>query len=481
MLALAAFVTAMVLGGHAISEYLWARERGRPRSLGALSVLERVLSTATCTLALVLAVDWTLGYVHLLRRGPLLAAALAAGGLGALCVARARRAHPTDPPRRTLLVVALCAPPVIWALFVMWRASILPVLSHDALNYHLPKAVMMMRAAGVGYFADASNPRIYTYPNDYEMLLTDVLVLTRSDALDGVAQRPVLPTAVRGLGDPGGALLGRGAHVFAAGLLAGGHADRAVSCRSTQERPDVRVSGARNGPLGSQVDRVGRARGRLAVPGEHDRRGWDEVHGPVRRGRHDRGPGRCADRAARRLRAPAIAEEVAALAGVLLAGFFLLGGETYLENLRHAHFIDGLTGEGVLHSGYGRWSQVWQFPGVLPHVPFSGSPDAVWVPWRNEYWWWPSRDFYFSHYGIAVTLATLASFACVLRYRAADGGTSRPLERRIASAILAGSFLVFLPTYGGPAGMFSCYPRYLVFIVPLVACWSVAPLAREVD
>ncbi len=484
MIALALFVLAFALGGHVCSEGLWRREAARARSLGAPSALERIVSATACALALTLVVDWGLGYAHLLRRGALLACAAVVGALAIAALLRRRRPlgdllRAEVPAGPTLLAIALLTPIALWVVFVLWRSSIVPVLSHDGLNYHMPKAVLMMRAHGVGYFDDATNVRISAFPNNYELLLADILELTGSDAVTEWPSTAFYVLFLLGSGALARRFWGPGLHVLAAPLLAGGapvvlyhagaHKNDLMTCALTVASALWVARWIASGEFAAALLAllcVAMGAG-TKFPGLFVAVAVAGVVGAsvvLRRGAFVRTLSR---------------GELAALAAAAVAAVFLLGGVTYLENLRYTHSLSGPPGESVMHPGYGRWSHLWQVPVLALIVPFSRTPVAVWVPWRAEYWWWPEYDWYFSHYGVAVTFAAVAMIAGVLRYRKTDAGTSRPIERRAASAVLTGAFLVFLPAHMGPTGWVCGYPRMLAFIVPLVACWSVVPIARE--
>ena len=69
-----------------------------------------------------------------------------------------------------------------WVFFILWRGWLLPPVSHDALAYHLPKAVLFARAHGYEplSYLDA---RIRNIPSSYEMLLAENIVLQHRDTI----------------------------------------------------------------------------------------------------------------------------------------------------------------------------------------------------------------------------------------------------------------------------------------------------------
>ena len=100
----------------------------------------------------------------------------------------------------------------------------MPVYNHDALAYHLPKAVLLMRAHGFGVFA-IPEARVATWPCNYELLLSDTMILSGEDhftaAIATVAYLAILLVS----GQAGGALVGRGSPRRSRGGGRGGGAD----------------------------------------------------------------------------------------------------------------------------------------------------------------------------------------------------------------------------------------------------------------
>jgi len=157
----------------------------------------RMAAGGTLGLGAWIAINWLLALTHHLTRFSLAIAGLIP--LAALVwecfrfrAARAREAKnaPDEigtsgspalsrerPPRLTPFVLLIALPLIAWTGYILWRGAVLPPDSHDALAYHLPKAVLMMKAHGFEYFS-APDERISNLPANYELLLADVLILT---------------------------------------------------------------------------------------------------------------------------------------------------------------------------------------------------------------------------------------------------------------------------------------------------------------
>src|SRR5258706_8440980 len=161
-------IAVILAAGLGVSDRLWQSLDGDAELGGS----ERFLSGAITGIALWMAANWILALKHLLTRASLVVV------LVALAIAAMVLRPGISFPRLSFLVI----PIVLWALFALWKGAVLPPQSHDALSYHLPKAVMLMRAHGFGHFV-APDGRIAALPANYELMLADVLLLSGSDRL----------------------------------------------------------------------------------------------------------------------------------------------------------------------------------------------------------------------------------------------------------------------------------------------------------
>ncbi|HKS24404.1 MAG TPA: hypothetical protein VJZ76_16510, partial [Thermoanaerobaculia bacterium] len=158
------------------------------------------------------------------------------------------------------------------------------------------------------------------------------------------------------------------------------------------------------------------------------------------------------------------------LALALLA-FLLLGGIAYIDIFGFGHAGAGGAPAGLEASAqYGDFANLWRVPVLALLVPFEAKPNAVWVPWRHEYWYWPHYEVFFSHYGALVSILVAFALLCALRRNPPNR------ERTIATAATLIAAALLLPIVMRPLGMFAAMPRYVAFVLPLIVCWSVPPM-----
>ncbi len=184
-MALLVFVAGGVVLAIALS-LLLRRLRGAKTYEGddTLLLLDASASAFLLTFAVLVAESWALALAHVLVAPALLAASLVnlvAGVFVLLRVGAFKSRTFASGDRWTLVASALVlAPVLVWTAFVAWRGTILPVYNHDGLAYHLPRAVLLMNGHGF-HPLDIAEPRIATWPCDFELLLSDTLILAGSD------------------------------------------------------------------------------------------------------------------------------------------------------------------------------------------------------------------------------------------------------------------------------------------------------------
>src|SRR4051812_11809385 len=164
---------SVVITGYGVASWLWKRlgaEEEAPRTF------ERAASGIVTGAALWIAANWILAIAHLLTFTSLMIVTCAFAAAAVATLWRHRAAMNFRWATPALLPIAF------WIFFILWRGTIVPPLSHDALAYHLPKAVMIMQAHGYETFRVADQ-RIVTLPANYELLLADVLILSGTDRL----------------------------------------------------------------------------------------------------------------------------------------------------------------------------------------------------------------------------------------------------------------------------------------------------------
>jgi hypothetical protein len=442
---------------------------------GDFSLPEHVTAGAVAGLGLWFALHWIFALTHTLTKLTVGATAIAfiLGAAAILWRQRARMQN-VQVANDTAAALALLMPLFLWTIFILWRGTLVPPQSHDALAYHLPKALLMARAHGFEHFI-AHDPRIATYPFNYELLLADVLLLTGSDALTewigtatfflfviasaAIAQRwfasrigtlgAVLATAsapvllLHSGADKNDLLTGFfsvTALLFGARwCVAGGRTAMALLILSL-------VCGVGTKPNLAAIA-VGLAPFLLM-------RLWKQRPG---------------------------VRGIAMTTAFSIVTFVLCGGWSYLANWMTSGAPGGIRagsvaiGSAAAAIPYGDWFNLWQFPYLLLTIPFSKSQHGVFVPWEGEYWFWSHYELYWSHYGFLFTAAVLFLPFAVRRYR--REGMSR--ERTVASVAAVIATLLMLPVASRPIGFFGTYSRYLLFLVPIVYGWTAAPLVAE--
>ncbi|MFP5246479.1 MAG: hypothetical protein ACLGH0_07265, partial [Thermoanaerobaculia bacterium] len=166
---------------------------------------------------------------------------------------------------------------------------------------------------------------------------------------------------------------------------------------------------------------------------------------------------------------------LAATALASLLAFALLGGAAYIANIRDTgspfggSMQAGDEKSNAASTGYGDYANLLRVPYLILAVPFSRDANSVWVPWRGERWFWPRYELFSSHFGAHVTLLVLA-LPFALRSR--DG--RRP-ERLLGALAALVATLLFLPLQMRPLGFFNAFPRYLLFLVPVIAALVLPP------
>lgn len=473
MVLFAAIAVAIVVTGTAAVAFLWSRFDG-PHDLRPAELLT---AGAVCGLGLWLAIHWILAIAHELTR---LSVGLTAGVFLAAAIAVLVRKRGdfwrATAPNETAAILAFLVPLLLWSIFIFWRGSVLPPLSHDALAYHLPKALMMMRAQGFEVF-EAPDVRIGGLPANYELLVADVMILSGSDrvtewigtfafvlflaATAAVAQR-------WGLRLPGTVVTVMGTASAPVVLLHSG-ADKNDLLTMFFSLASV-VFGARWCVTG------GRTSAALAMTAMALAVGTKPNAAAIAAGLLPFALWRIW----RLLRDRRLKVRDVVITGAFAFIIVLLGGGwSYIANWL-------ATGDASMSAAaaavpalaparYGDWFSYWQFPYLLLTIPFSRTANGVWVPWADEYWFWPHYEIYWSHYGFLFTLAVLLIPLAVRRY----GRGERALERRIALSSAAIAVAIMLPVVQRPIGLYGAYPRYMLVILPLVIAWTMAPIADE--
>ncbi len=441
---------------------------------------ERLAAAFTLGIAVWLSSTWSLALTHLLTPGFLFArTVLAACVAVALNLRRPASAAANTGWRQAVLWGPL-VPPGLWLLFLLWRGSVIPPLSHDALSYHLPKAVLWLRSSGYRYLEELE-PIIRQLPANYEMMLADAIALdgdrhvewlSAFHAIAMVVMSAALAERWWGKNRAGATsiiLLTMAAPIV---LLQAGAIKNDLltavcmiavllwSGRWWRDGDDLALLLLIVAAIAGVGTKPQAAMSAAAVAPFVLYRGWQEWH--------------CGRLGYRRL---------AGIAVFTVFSFVALGGAVYISNAIHRSAPIGVSlGADPPKTGspaimYGDWRNLWEGPWVLLTAPLSPWSDALWVPGYAEPWYWRRYEIYFSHLGIMFTIAALSLPVAIRKYW--RRGKGRGSERRAVSIAALIICAGMLPVVFKPHGMYDIsLPRYMLFALPLVFSWTAIPLLR---
>lgn len=473
-MALASFALLVAIAGAGFSEALWRRLEPAPPPL------LRLTSGAVLTFLVAVGIGWGLALTSLLTRTGLLASAALVGLVGLHLLRPSLRSIVTGSltgrTREALPSLLLLFPVGAWFAFALWKGAVLPVVNDDALIYHMPKATFLMKWHGFRSVA-ASDDRIAFYPWNFELLLSEGMLLGGGDRLV-----EWLTTITWGLFVVAGAALvvelwGRGRHVVGVALVCAGAPIGLLLSASVKndllagflgvaallflvrfsKSPGLLPWGlclaalalgiGTKFPFGTVACGIGIVGGYVAARAVRN--------GEIR-------PGRL----------------LGFSGGFAVLATLLLGGVPYLANLRASGRLLGPNPTGSLPSLVGverlRPEYLWEFPLLLLTVPFSPDPLRVPVPWNGERWFWMRHYSGQSHFGVVFTLLVVLAPLVWWQRRRVDGAATPGLGPLLAAAAIGSALPAFLPQ--GQAGLFSFVPRYILFVVPVVAAAVVSPL-----
>jgi hypothetical protein len=466
-----------ILGGLVLGAALAIALSQLPHARGydddAAAVLDMLCATSVCAIAVWVATSWALAVAGLLRAVPLTAAGVLEAAIGVGWLVRSRRSSPRSyrmMGHGTLVatIVAL-APVALWIAFVTWRGMVLPPYNHDALSYHLPKAVLLMRAGGYHFF-DVPEPRTATWPCNYELLLSDSMILTRGDHLTAIFSTLSYVVVVLLAARTAAAWWGGGAHVALVSAIvatapvvilhSGLHKNDLLFCVFAMAAFAWAARWFAAGCTASALLAI------LALSlGLGTKLSAALVLPPV---------GALLAAGAIRHRAAAPRSRIALVCAGACVLSLLLGSGIYIDNVRHVH---KLFLSPPQPRGYGAWSNIWEFTSMLVISPFARRENGVWNVFHHEYWWWPQNDVWGSDWGAVVSVLAFALVPCVWRYR-----TQGLYAERAATCIAATfTYIFMLPINVVPPGFYNSFVRYTVFVVPLIAAWTLSPLLLELE
>ncbi|MEA2163726.1 MAG: hypothetical protein QOK37_1853 [Thermoanaerobaculia bacterium] len=434
--------------------------------------MERVCSSTVLGLAVWIGSLWLLGLTHLLTREALTARTILAALLAIVLWIKRRREASAETQNREhfdLLVFCALAPIALWTLFALWKGFVAPPLSHDALSYHLPKAVLFARAQGYEYLAQLHVvPR--KLPSNYELLLADVIITTGSDRItEWLSTIHYLLLVAAGV-----ALVQRwwGSDAKRDAIVALLIAQIPVALlQSSAHKNDLLLAflvvcalmwGARFTATGETPAAILMIAAMAMAVGTKPQAVFVAVAlAPFVIWRLWRGRDR---------------RRFAALALASIVALSLLGGASYAIDFAHELSSPAVreSGNAVTTFGFTDFANIWQAPYVLIAAPFSRDDLSLFVRWEAHPWFWRRYEIYFSHLGVGVSLALLALPLAIARLR-----RELSLERVAGTAVALIAFVAMLPVVTIPHGLYTIsLPRYALFIVPVVLGWSVEAAAR---
>lgn len=446
---------ALVALGHEIALRLW---RG-----ASVEPMERAASALLLGLALWLGSTWSLALVHLLTREVLIGRSIAAGVIA--FVLMQERGGCRFRPRLDALVVIALLPIAAWVAFALWRGWVVPPLSHDALAYHLPKAVLYVRAHGFELLR-MLHPHAWKLPANYEMLLADAIATTGLDrATEWISTLLYVAIVIVSVALAQRWWVRHRLADTAMALLVGGMP--LLLLHSSAHKNDLLVTFALLAALlwGGRFAATGERPAlvllivalALAIGTKPQAGALAIAFVPV---------------VLWRLRAQLRIALLLQLAAASLLALVLLGGAVYVTNILYPE-PQRTVGTQIVH--YGDWRNLWEGPYVLIAGPWSPTAGKLMVPWAENPWFWRRYEIYFSHLGIPFSLCAVAMFVAMGKLRRKPNET----ERYAATFGALVTFVAMLPVGGVPHGLYTIsLPRYALFLAPVVFAWTAAPLLR---
>jgi len=448
---------------------------GLVRRLGGEDPAERVALALLVGFSFLIGGNWLLAIAGLLMGGALWVGAALSGLAGAVLLWRTRAAA-GGRLRVDRRVAAILALPMMAALYVIFRGSVVPAMEFDALTYHFPRAVEILRAHTIPVIP-SGDFRVAYFPWNYELLLADSFILVRGDAQGywigllatagivacaGTAFRQAWPRATKTDLALGMVLVASCPILL---LHAGANKNDALFGFFLLSALHWTARWAREGgrqawflALLSLVLGFGTKSTALFLLPVMGIAAWRF-------------------RAKWPFGTPGIRGAALGLAG--LATLLVLSGSAWpLLNLaRCGHplgetaMVGGVSGfESNAVPNYLGFSNFWKFPLLVLLRPFSSNSLGVWVFWEGAYWYWPSFNSIYGHFGWLCSALVLLVPLGLRQHRTEAGG-----YRLVWTWLTLGYILFTLPQGYRVDGMFATFPRYLLCIPVLVALWTVLP------
>ncbi len=444
--------------------------------------VERPALATLLVFALLLGTNWALALLHRLDAPSLWICTGVYALAGALLLYLRRRGTPGRPkgPGPGPLVLLGAAGLLAAGLYMLLRGALVPMWEFDALSYHYPKAVEVLRTHGIPHIP-SGDFRVVYFPWNYELLIADAFLMTPGDGLIHL----IGMLATFGFGAFAYAAFRRswprttGTDAFLGALFV--LATPVLVLQTADFKNDVLFAffmlsflhwAALWGPDGKPRELV---LALLSLGLAFGTKANALFLIPVFAGIVWHFRGRL------RPRAGSPGRLVAWGAGLLL--LFVLTGSAWpllnkawcghwLGDFARVGGVDGFESNAVPR--YIGFANLWRFPILALLRPFASGVDRVWVFWRHEYWWWPGNRSLYCHFGwLCSLLPALLPFG-IRQHRREDG--EAPAFRVFLSAGILGFVLFCLPQRYRVDGMFCGFPRALLCIPVLVALWTLLPV-----
>lgn len=449
------FVLLIGIAAFRISRWIW--KRFDPESL--LNPLESLASAGLVFTAIWLAIAWALAIPMLMS-----ATTLLAGAVIVAAIAIALKASWLIAPIRvsTAAVIAII-PLVIWAVFLLWRGYILPPLGPDTLTYHMPRALLMSRLGGYARFG-LPDTRIDTLAANYELMLATILDFCRNDTIT-----EWLSTWFWAL-----FLVQTGAMCL---RWSKNSAATAVTVVIAAAAPVVILQGAAH-----KNDLMTAAfflaafhwTARWRMRGELSAALLAIMAVAMAIGTKAHGFVVAAVLLPFAIRKMPLRRAIALIA-FGIAALILLGGEHYVYRGRGG--AAGSVTERVRPAPWADFSNIVEVPALMLIAPFTSSDLEVPVPWRGESWMWNRFDVYASNFGWVVSILAVLLPLSIWLWRDDENHQ----ERRVVMLAAFAVFILVLPARFVPRGYVSGFPRYTLFIMPIVVAATVPPLVAWLE
>lgn len=457
---------ALLLFGWSVAGRFWQPEGDAPH------FLERATAATVVAFGAWIGGDWLLALAGLLTAPALLLRTIVFLIAGVALLIRSRASLAVPRIDRTWWI--FLAPTCLWVAFVVWRATIIPPLSHDALSNHLPRAVFFSRLHG---FEDLTliSTVFKDMPANYELLLADVITMLGHDQyVEWVSALLYVVFAIAV-----GALAMRWWRSERVAVIT----MTLVACAPVLL---LHAGAIKNDLLVGAFLVAGLVfAGRYWTSGDYSSLLLLGTALFIAVGTKNQAAGLGATllpfvlvRMIRDLRAGRLSIRAAAGALVFgVAAFALLGGVIYVDQfLRPDARLDTLPRWAAARApvtAYGDWANLWQGPYVMVAAPFMPNPYELYVPWDLQPWFWRRYEIYFAHFGVPFAV-------CMLAIPFATAGWRRGLqsgERRVIFIAALLALVLQLPAYFRPHGSYIIsLGRYAMFIAAPVIVWSIGAL-----